>query len=45
MLAQIPPMGWNSWNTFTGDIDEKMIMRPPTQWWITDSLMQGTNIL
>lgn len=27
MLAQRPPMGWNSWNTFTGDIDEKMIMQ------------------
>ena len=27
MLAQRPPMGWNSWNTFTGEINEKMIMQ------------------
>lgn len=27
MLAQTPPMGWNSWNTFTKDIDEKMILQ------------------
>ncbi len=26
MLARTPPMGWNSWNTFTEDINEKMIM-------------------
>jgi alpha-galactosidase len=26
MLAQKPPMGWNSWNTFTKNISEKMIM-------------------
>ncbi|MEG2597050.1 MAG: glycoside hydrolase family 27 protein [Oscillospiraceae bacterium] len=26
MLAQRPPMGWNSWNTFGEDISEKMIM-------------------
>ena len=26
MLAKTPPMGWNSWNTFTKDINEKMIM-------------------
>ena len=24
-LAQAPPMGWNSWNTFACDIDEKLI--------------------
>lgn len=24
-LAQTPPMGWNSWNTFACDIDEKLI--------------------
>lgn len=24
-LAQTPPMGWNSWNTFKTDIDEKLI--------------------
>lgn len=26
MFVQTPPMGWNSWNTFTSDINEKMIM-------------------
>jgi len=26
MLAQRPPLGWNSWNTFGGNIDEKLIM-------------------
>ncbi|MBQ9743992.1 MAG: glycoside hydrolase family 27 protein [Clostridia bacterium] len=26
MLAKKPPMGWNSWNTFTNKIDEKLIM-------------------
>lgn len=26
MLVTRPPMGWNSWNTFTRDINEKMIM-------------------
>jgi alpha-galactosidase len=24
-LAQTPPMGWNSWNTFATDINEKLI--------------------
>ena len=26
MLAQTPPMGWNSWNTFGPKIHEKLIM-------------------
>ncbi len=25
MIAQTPPMGWNSWNTFGSDIDEALI--------------------
>ncbi len=25
MLAQTPPMGWNSWNTFGRNIDEKLL--------------------
>lgn len=24
-LAQTPPMGWNSWNTFAGDINERVV--------------------
>jgi len=24
-LAQTPPMGWNSWNTFASNIDEKLV--------------------
>ncbi len=27
ILAPLPPMGWNSWNAFEGDIDEQKIMR------------------
>ncbi|MBQ7291476.1 MAG: glycoside hydrolase family 27 protein [Clostridia bacterium] len=27
MLAKTPPMGWNSWNTFTNNINEEMIMQ------------------
>ena len=26
MLAQRPPMGWNSWNTFGSNISEQLIM-------------------
>ncbi|MEG1779620.1 MAG: alpha-galactosidase, partial [Oscillospiraceae bacterium] len=25
MLAKTPPMGWNSWNTFGANIDEKLL--------------------
>ncbi len=25
ILAQTPPMGWNSWNTFGGDVDEAVV--------------------
>jgi len=24
--AQTPPMGWNSWNAFTSDLDEEKVM-------------------
>lgn len=27
MLAQKPPMGWNSWNTFATDINEELILQ------------------
>ena len=26
MIAKTPPMGFNTWNTFAADIDEKMVM-------------------
>ena len=26
MLAKKPPMGWNSWNTFGGNINEDVIL-------------------
>ena len=26
MIVRKPPMGWNSWNTFGRNIDEKLIM-------------------
>ena len=26
MIKNRPPMGWNSWNTFGADINEKLIM-------------------
>ncbi len=25
-LAQLPPMGWNSWNTFGWQINEQLIL-------------------
>ncbi|MDO5110481.1 MAG: glycoside hydrolase family 27 protein, partial [Erysipelotrichaceae bacterium] len=25
-LCQLPPMGWNSWNTFTDQISESLIL-------------------
>ena len=25
LLGVIPPMGWNSWNTFTWDINEELL--------------------
>ena len=25
MIKNTPPMGWNSWNTFGADINEKLI--------------------
>ncbi len=34
MLAQRPPMGWNSWNTFGKNINEKLIME------IADALVE-----
>ena len=27
MIAQTPPMGWNSWNTFGSEINEEVILR------------------
>lgn len=29
-LAQLPPMGWNSWNTFGWQINEQLILK-----WLT----------
>lgn len=26
MIKHLPPMGWNSWNTFASEIDEKLIL-------------------
>lgn len=26
LLGAVPPMGWNSWNTFTWDINEQLII-------------------
>ena len=31
-LCMLPPMGWNSWNTFTDKIDEKLILE--TAFWM-----------
>ena len=28
MIAQLPPMGWNSWNTFGKDISEELNLSP-----------------
>lgn len=27
MLAPTPPVGWNSWNTFGGDINEEVVQQ------------------
>ncbi len=32
MLAQTPPMGWNSWNTFGWEISEKLIKETSDSW-------------
>ncbi len=34
MLAKRPPMGWNSWNTFGAEINEKLVMS------ITDTIVE-----
>ena len=26
MIRRTPPLGWNSWNTFANEIDEKLIL-------------------
>lgn len=31
-LGLTPPMGWNSWNTFTWEINDKLIRKPQTRW-------------
>ena len=33
VLAQKPPMGWNSWNTFGAHINEQLIMKWRILWW------------
>ena len=35
-LALTPPMGWNTWNTFAANIDERLIKE-------TAQTMQGQN--
>ena len=27
MVKTTPAMGWNTWNTFTGDINEELVLR------------------
>lgn len=34
MIAQLPPMGWNSWNTFGKDISEELLFQ------ITDTIIE-----
>ena len=29
MRKHTPPMGWNSWNTFAKEVDEKVVMEMP----------------
>lgn len=31
-LGLTPPMGWNSWNTFTWEINDKPSGKPQTRW-------------
>lgn len=35
-LADTPPMGWNSWNKFAGNINEKLIREIADKWWKPD---------
>jgi alpha-galactosidase len=39
-LGLIPPMGWNSWNTFTWDINEQLI-RDVTDLFVSERYKDG----
>ena len=43
-IALTPPMGWNSWNTFTWDINEKMICEMADRMVETDIWKPDMNI-
>ncbi|MGB4657692.1 MAG: glycoside hydrolase family 27 protein [Mobilitalea sp.] len=45
MLAQTPPMGWNSWNTFGWEINEKLIKETADMWSDLGLLEAGYNYL
>ena len=35
MIAKTPPMGWNSWNTFMDQLDEKTLKEVGNQFNVT----------
>ena len=39
MLAQTPPLGWNSWNTFGADIHEELI-RETADVFVSEGLLE-----
>ena len=45
MLAKTPPMGWNSWNTFGGNINEQVIKETADAMVDTGLLKAGYNYL
>jgi alpha-galactosidase len=32
MVAEVPPKGWNSWDGYQGDLDEKELMKVASSW-------------
>ncbi len=44
-LGFLPPLGWNSWNTFTWDINESLIFEIADCMVKTAIKMPATNIL
>lgn len=45
MIKLTPPMGWNSWNTFGENINEKMILKLLMSWPRAACAIKDTNIL
>ena len=44
MVINRPPMGWNSWNTFAENINEKWLWKPQILLLIADSRTADMNM-